>query len=78
MVVSLQSFLLQVANNYEITHPNFWKEQKLSNQARNQKQFHKCYPQSDYKTFVTRRSQQYAMLKGKNLKGKMNYTDTIN
>ena len=28
------------ANNYESTHRNFWKEQKLSNQARKQKRYH--------------------------------------
>lgn len=36
------------ANIYTSTHHNFWKEQKLSNQVRNQKSFHKHYLQSDY------------------------------
>ena len=31
------------ANNYKSTHRNFWKEQKLSNQARNQKRYHQRY-----------------------------------
>ena len=31
------------ANNYKSTHRNFWKEQKLSNQARNQKRYHEHY-----------------------------------
>ena len=37
------------ANNYKSTHRNFWKEQILSNQARNQKLFHEHYLQNDYK-----------------------------
>ena len=37
------------ANNYKSTHRNFWKEQKLSNQARNQEHFHKHYLQNDDK-----------------------------
>ena len=36
------------ANNYKSTHRNFRKEQVLSNQARNQKRFHKHYLQIDY------------------------------
>ena len=36
------------ANNYKITHCNFRKELKLSNQARNQKRFHKYYCQNDH------------------------------
>ena len=36
------------ANNYKSTHRNFWKEQKLSNQAPNQKRFNKHYLQSDH------------------------------
>ena len=35
-------------NNYESTHRNFRKEQKLSNQAHNQKRFHKHYLQNDH------------------------------
>ena len=35
------------ANSYKSTHHNFWDEQILSNQARNQKRFHKHYLQ-DY------------------------------
>ena len=35
------------ANNYKRTHRNFWKEQILSNQARNQKRFHEHYLQKD-------------------------------
>ena len=31
------------ANNYKSTHRNFWKEQKLSNQARNQKRYQQHY-----------------------------------
>ena len=36
------------ANNYKSTHRIFRKEQKLSNQAQNQKRFRKHYLQSDY------------------------------
>ena len=36
------------ANNYKSTHSNFRKERKLSNQARNQKRFHKHYLQSGH------------------------------
>ena len=36
------------ANNYKSTHRNSREEQKLSNQARNQKHFHKHYLQSDH------------------------------
>ena len=36
------------ANNYKSTHLNIWKEQKLSNQTRNQKRFHENYLQSDH------------------------------
>ena len=36
------------ANNYKSTHRNFRKEQILSNQARNQKRFHKHYLQNDH------------------------------
>ena len=36
------------ANNYTSTHSNFRKEQKLLNQAPNQKGFHKHYLQSDH------------------------------
>ena len=36
------------ANNYKSTHPNFWKEQKLSNQTRNQKRYHEHYLENDY------------------------------
>ena len=35
------------ANNYKSTYRNFWKEQILSNQACNQKRFHKHYLQND-------------------------------
>ena len=35
------------ANNYKSTHHNFQKEQILSNQARNQKHFHKHYLKDD-------------------------------
>ena len=35
------------ANNYKSTHCNFRKEQKLSNQARNQKHLHEHYLQID-------------------------------
>ena len=31
------------ANNYKSTHRNFWKEQKLSNQTRNQKRYLEHY-----------------------------------
>ena len=31
------------ANNYTSTHRNFQKEQKLSNQAHNQKRLHELY-----------------------------------
>ena len=34
--------------NYKITHCNFRKEQKLSNQAHNQNRFHEHYLQSDH------------------------------
>ena len=36
------------ANNYKNTHRNFWKEQILSCQARNQKRFHEHYLQNDH------------------------------
>ena len=36
------------ANNYKSTRCNFWKEQILSNQARNQKLFHKHYLQNNH------------------------------
>ena len=36
------------ANNYKSTHRNFRKEQILSNQARDQKHFHKHYLQNDH------------------------------
>ena len=36
------------ANNYECTHRNFWKEQKLSNQGRNQKHYHEHYLKNDH------------------------------
>ena len=36
------------ADNYESTHRNFRKEQKLSNQARNQKRFHEYYLQNNH------------------------------
>ena len=36
------------ANNYKSAHRNFPKEQKLSNQARNQKCFHEHYEQNDH------------------------------
>ena len=36
------------ANNYKSTHRNFRKEQKLSNQALDQKRFHKDYLQNDH------------------------------
>ena len=36
------------ANNYKSTHRNFRKEQILSNQARNQKCFHKHYLQNEH------------------------------
>ena len=36
------------ANNYKSTHCNFQKEQKLSNQARNQKRFYERYLQSGH------------------------------
>ena len=35
-------------NNYKSTHCNFWKEQILPNQARNQKRFHEHYLQNDH------------------------------
>ena len=35
-------------NNYKSTHRNFWKEQILSNQARNQKRFHEYYLKNDH------------------------------
>ena len=35
------------ANNYKSMHRNFWKEQILSNQTRNQKRFRKLYLQND-------------------------------
>ena len=35
-------------NNYKSAHRNFWKEQKLSKQARNQKRFHEHYLQKDH------------------------------
>ena len=31
------------ANNYKSTHCHFWKEQTLSNQARNERRFHQHY-----------------------------------
>ena len=36
------------ANNYKSTHRNFWKGQKLSNQARNQKRHYKHYLENDH------------------------------
>ena len=36
------------ANNYKSTHPNFRKEQIVSNQAHNQKHFHEHYLQNDH------------------------------
>ena len=36
------------ANNYKSMHRNFRKEQRLSNQARNQKRFHGHYLQNDH------------------------------
>ena len=36
------------ANIYESTHRKFWKEQILSNQARNQKRFHEHYLPNDH------------------------------
>ena len=36
------------ANNYKSTHRNFWKEQKLSKQGREQKLLHKHYLQNDH------------------------------
>ena len=44
---SVKKFHARVNNN-ESTHSTFRKEQKLSNQARNQKCFHKHYLQSDH------------------------------
>ena len=35
-------------NNYKSTHPNFRKEQILSNQVRNQKHFHEHYLQNEH------------------------------
>ena len=35
-------------NNYKSTHCNFWKGQKLSNQARNQKCHYKHYLENDH------------------------------
>ena len=36
------------ANNYKSTHRDFRKEQKLSNQSRNEKRFHERYLQNDH------------------------------
>ena len=35
-------------NNYKSTHRNLWKEQKLSNQTRNQKRYHEHYLENDH------------------------------
>ena len=35
-------------NNYKSIHRNFWKEQKLSNQTRNQKRYRKHYLENDH------------------------------
>ena len=43
------------AHNYKSTHRNFWKEQKLSNQARNQKRFHKHYLLNDHNKICDRK-----------------------
>ena len=37
-----------LSNNYESTHRNFWKEQILLHEARNQKCFHEHYLQNDH------------------------------
>ena len=39
------------ASNYKSTHRNFRKEQKLSNQPRKQKRFHKHYLLNDHNGF---------------------------
>ena len=36
------------ADNYKSTHPNYWEEQIVSNQARNQKRFNEHYLQNDH------------------------------
>ena len=36
------------ANIYKSSHGSFWKEQKLSNQARNQKSHYEHYLEKDY------------------------------
>ena len=36
------------ANSYKSTDRNFWKEQKLSNQARNQKRYQQHYLENDH------------------------------
>ena len=41
------------ANNYKSTHLKFRKEQKMSNQARNQKRFHEHYLQNDHDPNIT-------------------------
>ena len=45
------------ANNYKCTHGNFWKEQKLSNQARNQNVITNIIWRKTIAGFVTWRSQ---------------------
>ena len=45
------------AKNYESTHRNFQKEQKLSNQVRSQKHFHEHYLQNDHDGNFDGRSQ---------------------
>ena len=35
-------------SNYKSTHHNLWKEQKLSNQTRNQKRHHEHYLENDH------------------------------
>ena len=45
---SIVTLFRATANTYKSPHRNFWKEQKLPNQARNQKRFHEHYLQNDH------------------------------
>ena len=66
------------ANNHKSTHHNFQKEQKASNEARNQERFHKDFLQSEKNGIITGRLQYYTELKYLMAKGVILLSQTKN